>query len=173
MTGAGSSGIRPRRRGCAVFNEKSQRLRDIAYKTELYPGCSCPPPARQRVSPLWLSGRTVISGGVIRLGMVARSSSHASSCSPSGTCRTNGTLSVGPGRRRACSDLDTVRAAPWAHSLRPPVSGHVRFEHVSFSHSLVCRIVDISPGPNLADHSAGGRNRLRKDNHHQPAFMLL
>ena len=157
---------------CAAFNEKSQRLRDIAYKTELVSGMFMP--AMHLLDNLSfavvaLVGGLLASGGVIRLGMVASFIIYSRQFMQpvrdlSNQWNTFQSGLAGAERVFEIMDTESEADAPGAHDLRLPVSGHVRFEHVSFSYEPgVPVLTDISleaePGQTIALVGATGSGK--------------
>jgi len=157
---------------CSAFNEKSLRLRDIAYKTELVSGMFMP--AMHLLDNLSfavvaLVGALPAANGIIHLGIVASFIIYSrQSMQPIRDLSNQwNTFQSGlAGAERVFEIMDTESEAdlPGARDLRLPVSGHVKFEHVSFGYRPGMPVLtDISleakPGQTIALVGATGSGK--------------
>ncbi|HOI38583.1 MAG TPA: ABC transporter ATP-binding protein, partial [Bacillota bacterium] len=157
---------------CSAFDEKSRRLRDIAYKTELVSGMFMP--AMHLLDNLGfavvaLVGALLAANGIIHLGIVASFIIYSRQFSQPIRDLSNqwNTFQSGlAGAERVFEIMDTESEvdAPGANDLRLPVLGSVEFEHVSFSYKPgVPVLADISleakPGQTIALVGATGSGK--------------
>ena len=157
---------------CSAFNEKSLRLRDIAYKTELVSGMFMP--AMHLLDNLSfavvaLVGALPAANGIIHLGIVASFIIYSRQFMQPIRDLSNqwNTFQSGlAGAERVFEIMDTESEAdlPGERDLRLPVSGHVKFEHVSFGYRPGMPVLtDISleakPGQTIALVGATGSGK--------------
>ena len=157
---------------CSAFDEKSRRLRDIAYKTELVSGMFMP--AMHLLDNLGfavvaLVGALLAANGIIHLGIVASFIIYSRQFSQpirdlSNQWNTFQSGLAGAERVFEIMDNESEVDAPGANDLRLPVSGSVEFEHVSFSYKPgVPVLADISleakPGQTIALVGATGSGK--------------
>ncbi len=157
---------------CAAFNDKSERLRDVAYRTELVSGMFMP--AMHLLDNLSfavvaLVGALLAANGIIYLGIVASFIIYSRQLMQPVRDLSNqwNTLQSGlAGAERVFEIMDTQSEADAAsaNDLRLPVSGHVEFEHVSFGYrSGMPVLTDISleakPGQTIALVGATGSGK--------------
>ncbi len=158
---------------CSAFNEKSQRLRDVAYKTELVSGMFIPTMHlldNLSFAVVALAGALLAANGIIRLGIVASFIIYSRQFAQPIRDLSNqwNTFQSGlAGAERVFEIMDTEFEAdlPGAHDLRLPVRGHVRFEHVSFGYGPGMPVLtDISlearPGQTIALVGATGSGKM-------------
>jgi len=157
---------------CAAFNDKSERLRDIAYRTELVSGMFMP--AMHLLDNLSfavvaLIGALLAANGIIHLGIVASFIIYSRQFMQpvrdlSNQWNTFQSGLAGAERVFEIMDTESEADAPGANDLRLPVSGHVEFERVSFGYKPgVPVLTDISleakPGQTIALVGATGSGK--------------